>query len=90
MAGAVVTGAFDAVEVVAGAFDDARVGAVPAPGVEVLFRVMPAMTASRMRFCCSGGKGRRVGGPAADDPDGALELDAVGVDVCLGGGPADL
>src|SRR5260221_361022 len=50
---------------------------------------MPAMTAARMRSWCSGGKGRRVGGPAADDADGALELDPVGVDAGLGGGFAD-
>jgi hypothetical protein len=34
------------------------------------------------------GKGRRVDGPA-DDADGAGELDSVGVDIRLGGGPAD-
>ena len=36
VAGAVVTGSFDAVGVVAGSLDDPRVGPVPAPGVEVL------------------------------------------------------
>src|SRR5258708_7389951 len=50
---------------------------------------MPAMTAARMRSWWSGGKGRRVSGPAADDADGALELDPVGVDAGLGGGFAD-
>ena len=35
VAGAVVTGPFDAVGVVAGSFDDPGVGPVPAPGVEV-------------------------------------------------------
>jgi len=47
-----------------------------------------ARTLARMRARCSGGKGR-VGDPAADDAHGALELDPVGVDVGLGGGPAD-
>ena len=37
VAGAVVTGAFDAVGVMAGSFDDPWVRAVAAPGVEVLF-----------------------------------------------------
>src|ERR1019366_6775753 len=50
---------------------------------------MLAMTVARMRSCCSGGKGRRVSGPAADDADCPLELDPVGVDARLGGGPAD-
>jgi hypothetical protein len=36
MAGAVVAGPLDAVRVVAGSFDDPRVGPVPALGVEVL------------------------------------------------------
>jgi len=73
---------------VPGALDDAGVGAVAA-GIEVLFLVMLAMTAARMRSRCSGGKGRRVGGPAADDPHAALEIDPVGVDVGFGGGRAD-
>jgi hypothetical protein len=50
---------------------------------------MSAMTVARMRSRWSGGKGRRVSGPAADDPDGALEFDPVGVDGGFGGGPAD-
>src|SRR6266498_1936223 len=50
---------------------------------------MSAVIRVRMRSCWSGGKGRRVGGPAADDADGALELDPVRVDACFGGGPAD-
>src|SRR5450631_1825272 len=50
---------------------------------------MSAMTASRRRSRWSGGKGRRVGGPAADDADGALEFDPVRVDAGFGGGPAD-
>src|SRR5207253_507554 len=50
---------------------------------------MLAMTAARMRSCRSGGKGRRVSGPAADNADGALELDAVRVDACRRGGLAD-
>src|SRR5258706_15839135 len=50
---------------------------------------MSAMTLARMRSCRSGGKGRRFGGTAADDADGPLELDPVGVDAGLGGGPAD-
>ena len=37
VAGAVVRGPFDAIGVVAGSFDDPRVGAVAALGVEVLF-----------------------------------------------------
>jgi hypothetical protein len=37
VAGAVVAGPLDAVGVVAGSFDDPRVGPVPALGVEVLF-----------------------------------------------------
>ena len=36
VAGAVVTGSFDPVGVVAGSLDDPRVGPVPPPGVEVL------------------------------------------------------
>src|SRR5271170_5415284 len=50
---------------------------------------MSAMTVARMRSWCSGGKGRRVSGPAADDADGPLELDPVRVDARFGGGPAD-
>src|SRR5712691_4080942 len=50
---------------------------------------MLAMTLARARSRCSEGKGGRVGGPAADDPDGPLELDPVRVDAGLGGGPAD-
>jgi len=49
--------------------------------------VMSAITATRDRRAWSGGKGR-VCGPAADDPDGAQELDPVGVDVGFGGGVA--
>src|SRR5262245_23235228 len=49
---------------------------------------MSALTAARTCSCCSGGKGRGADGPA-DDADGALELDPVGVDVCLGSSPAD-
>ena len=33
--------------------------------------VMSAVTRASDRFCRSGGKGRRVGDPTADDPDGA-------------------
>jgi len=43
--------------------------------------VMSAMTLARVQAWCSGGKGRRVGDPAADDARGARELDPVGVDV---------
>src|SRR6266704_3532935 len=50
---------------------------------------MSAMTLARMPPRWSGGKGRRVSGPAADDADGPLELDPVRVDAGLGGGPAD-
>jgi hypothetical protein len=50
--------------------------------------VISVITAARERRAWSGGKGR-VGGPAADDADGAQEFDAVGVDVGFGGGPAD-
>jgi hypothetical protein len=91
VAGAVVAGALDAVGVVAGSLDHPRVGPVAALGVEVLFPDDAAntRTAARMRCCCSGGKGRRVGGPAADDADGALEFDPVGVDAGFGGGLAD-
>jgi hypothetical protein len=46
------------------------------------------MTRAVARCRCSGGK-CRVGGPAAQDPDGALELDPVRVDACLGGCLAD-
>src|SRR6266536_4215669 len=53
------------------------------------FLVMSAMTLARMRSRWSGGKGRRVSGTAADDPDGALEFDPVGVDAGFGGGAAD-
>src|SRR5712691_419277 len=49
---------------------------------------MAAMTRSRTRCCPSGGKSR-AGGPAADDADGSLELDPVGVDAGRGGGGAD-
>src|SRR5258708_27498644 len=49
---------------------------------------MPAMTRARTRWRWSGGKSR-VSGPAADDADGALELDPVGVDAGGGGGCAD-
>src|SRR5438034_7965715 len=50
---------------------------------------MSASTAAWTRVCCSGGKGRRVSDPAAQDAHGAFELDAVGVDVGLGCGSAD-
>jgi hypothetical protein len=50
--------------------------------------VMSAMIAARDRRAWSGGKDR-VCGPAADDADGAQELDPVGVDVGFGGSPAD-
>src|SRR5258707_1434909 len=50
---------------------------------------MLAMTVARMRCCWSGGEGRRVGGPAADNADGALEFDPVGVDARFGGCLAD-
>src|SRR5450631_1322010 len=50
---------------------------------------MSAMIAARMRSRWSGGKGRRAGALAADDPDGAQEFHPVGVNVGLGGGPAD-
>jgi hypothetical protein len=89
VAGAVVSGSFDAVGVVAGSLDDPWVGPVPAPGFRCFALVMSAMTLARMRSCCSGGKGRRVGGPAADDADGPLELDPVRVNGRFGGGPAD-
>src|SRR5215471_20846909 len=49
---------------------------------------MSAITAASARCCWSGGKGR-VSGPAAEDMDGAQELDPVGVDVGFGGGVAD-
>src|SRR5262249_979441 len=49
---------------------------------------MPAMIAAKDRRAWSGGKGR-VCGPAADDADGAQELDPVRVDVGFGGRPAD-
>jgi hypothetical protein len=54
--GAVVAGAFDAVGVVARSLDDPRVGPVPALRVEVLLRVMSAMTASRVRSCWPAGQ----------------------------------
>src|ERR1022692_4090892 len=50
---------------------------------------MSAMTRARMRCRWSGGKGRRVRGPAADDADGPFELDPVRVDAGFGGCPAD-
>src|SRR5450755_5145101 len=50
---------------------------------------MSVMTLARVRSRCSGGKGRRVSGPAADDADSPPELDPVRVDARLGGGPAD-
>ena len=42
VAGAVVAGSFDPVGVVAGPFDDSRVGPVPARGLRCFLRVMPA------------------------------------------------
>jgi hypothetical protein len=50
--------------------------------------VISVITAASERRAWSGGKGR-VSGPAADDADGAQELDPVGVDVGFGGRPAD-
>src|SRR5450755_138916 len=88
MAGAVVAGSFDPVGVVAGSLDDPGVGAVAAPGLRCFFLVMLAMTVARMRSCCSGGKGRRAGGPTAGDAAGALELDTVRVGAGFGGGAA--
>src|ERR1022692_4460879 len=58
-------------------------------GLRCFLRVMSAMTVARMRSWCSGGKGRRAGGPAAGDADGPLEFDPVGVGARFGGGPAD-
>src|SRR2546428_4114500 len=49
---------------------------------------MPVMMRSRMRWCWSGGTSR-ARGPAADDADGALELDPVRVDAGVRGGGAD-
>src|ERR1700677_3227129 len=49
---------------------------------------MAAMTRARIRPRWSGGKSR-VSGPAADDADGALELDPVRVDAGVRGGCAD-
>src|SRR5260370_31890198 len=49
---------------------------------------MSAITRARVRWACSGGKSR-VGDPAADDADGALELDPVRVHAGGGGGLAD-
>src|SRR5215471_10847470 len=46
------------------------------------------MTRAAARCRCSGGKSR-VGGPAAEDADGALELDPVWVDVRFGGSLTD-
>src|ERR1700728_876038 len=45
---------------------------------------MSALTCARMAWACSGGKGR-VSDPAAQDADGALELDPVRVDAGRGG-----
>jgi len=89
VAGAVVAGPFHPVGVLAGPLDHPGVGPVAALRVEVLFLVMSAMTVARMRSRWSGGKGRRVSGPAADDPDSALEFDPVRVDGGFGGGLAD-
>ena len=55
-------------------------------GLRLRLRVMSARILASDRFCCAGGKGRRVGDPAADDAHGSQELDPVGVDVGLGGG----
>src|SRR5258708_6243979 len=49
---------------------------------------MSAITRARMRWACSGGESR-VGDPAADDADGALELDPVRVDADARGRGAD-
>jgi hypothetical protein len=46
------------------------------------------MIRARARWWCSGGKDR-VGDPAAQDADGALELDPVRVDLGFGGRRAD-
>jgi hypothetical protein len=62
---------------------------VPALRVEVLFPGDVGYDAGEHAFPVVRGEGRRVSGPAADDPDGALEFDPVGVDACFGGGLAD-
>src|SRR5580658_5024911 len=77
MAGAVVAGPLDAVRVVAGSFDDPRVGPVPALEVEVLLAGDAGHDRGEDAFLVLRGKGRRVGGPAADDADGPLEFDPI-------------
>ena len=87
MAGAVVAGFLDAVGVVPGALDDAGVAAV-APLVQVLSAGDVGYDPGEDALALVRGKSR-VGDPAADDADGALELDAVRVDAGRGGGGAD-
>lgn len=58
--------------------DHARVGPVPAPWVEVLLLGDIGRDGREGAFLPFRGKGRQAGGLAADDPDGLLELDAVG------------
>ena len=82
VAGAVVPGPFDAIRVVAGSFDDPRVGAVPALGVEVLFPGDFGHDRGKDAFpVLRGGRppGQRPGG---GDADGALELRRPGPGRC--------
>jgi hypothetical protein len=88
VAGAGVAWPFDSVGVVPGAADDAGVGAVPPWGVEVARAGDIGHDRSEELPGLVRGKGR-VCGPAADDADGAQELDPAGVDAGFGGGLAD-
>lgn len=79
MVGALVAGLLDAVGVVAGSLDHSRVGPVAALGVEVLLAGDVGHDSGEDALLVFRGKCRRVGGLAADDADGALEFDPVGV-----------
>jgi hypothetical protein len=87
VAGAVLAGFLDAVGVVPGAFDDARVGAL-APPAEVLGGGDLGHDPVQDALALVRGESRVVG-PAADNADGLLEFHPVRVDAGSGGGSAD-
>ena len=85
MPDAVVAGSLDAVGVVPGALDDPRVGPVAARRVEVAAARDAGHDPVQSALPLLRGKA----GPAADDADGALELDPVRVHPGRGGRLAD-
>lgn len=89
MAGADVAGSLDPVEVVPAAFDDSGVAAAWAVGVEVASDRDVGDYGGEAGLMVLSGKGRRVAGLVAQDAYGALELDAIWVDVGFGDCPAD-